>query len=152
MPDAVNQATPSPLSFCLKLLSGVSFNWWWLLKAICDWIVNLMWGLKVWPQFGEVGFQSLYPRWTNAEEFSCNLLEALELEFLKLCVTCVPFWGQCLSSWEALRLPGSLRVSPNWPLPLAYLDRPGVTQPGSALAFLDQECEEVGKGAQGQAL
>lgn len=73
-------------------------------------------------------------------------LEALELEFLKLRTTRVPFCGQCLSSWEALRLSGSPRVCTNWPLPPAYPDRPGVTQPDSALAFLDQG---MGGGAEG---
>lgn len=56
-----------------------------------------------------------------------------------------PFWGQCLSSWEALRLSGSLRVSTNWPLPPACPGRPGVTQPGSAGAPLDQAMWGGGK-------
>lgn len=79
-------------------------------------------------------------------------LEALELEFLKLRTTRVPFCGQCLSSWETLRLSGSPRVCTNWPLPPAYPDRPGVTQPGSALAFLDQGMGGGGEGSWGRVL
>lgn len=71
------------------------------------------------------------------EEFSSDLLEALELEFIKLYAARIPFWGQCLFSWEALRLSGRLRICTHWPLPLiTQVDLEDLL--GSVLVFLDQ--------------
>lgn len=83
------------------------------------------------------------------EEFSSDLLEALELEFIKLYAARIPFWGQCLSSWEALRLSGRLRICTHWPLPLDHSGRPGVTLLGSVLVFLDQGMRGGGEGREG---
>lgn len=57
------------------------------------------------------------------------------------------FGENVLSSWEALRLSGSRRVSTKQPLSFNYPGRPGVTQPVQLWPSWIRECKEGGREA-----
>lgn len=77
-------------------------------------------------------------------------LEALELEFLKLRTTRVPFCGQCLSSWETLRLLAARESAQTGHfLLLTQIDLEWPSQVQLWLSWI-REWEEMGKGAEAE--